>query len=232
MRTISIVSRVVCTGELNRTPCHPSMTCGPLTPRPRRNLPPESSSIDMADMASMAGVRAPSWAIPVPRWSRLVRAARKASGVKASYPHASGTHAESHAEAFGLGGEVHGLGGDVADRYRDPQRSCRHAADPKLWSRQVVAEETMRYEDGPTVEVEVLVDAAPAEVWKVVCDITVPPRFSDELMEVAWLDGATEPELGARFVGRNQHPAIGRWETVSVIAEYDPPQRMAMERGG
>ena len=84
----------------------------------------------------------------------------------------------------------------------------------------------MHYEDGPTVEVEVLVDAAPAEVWKVVCDISVPSRFSDELMEVAWLDGATEPELGARFVGRNQHPAIGRWETVSVIAEYDPPQRM------
>ena len=84
----------------------------------------------------------------------------------------------------------------------------------------------MHYEDGPTVEVEVLVDAAPAKVWKVVCDISVPPRFSDELMEVAWLDGATEPELGARFVGRNQHPAIGRWETVSVIAEYDPPQRM------
>lgn len=85
----------------------------------------------------------------------------------------------------------------------------------------------MRYEDGPTVEVEVTVDAAPEEVWKVVSDIAVPPRFSDELLSVAWLDGVTGPELGARFVGCNEHPAIGRWETMSVIAEYDPPQRIA-----
>lgn len=87
----------------------------------------------------------------------------------------------------------------------------------------------MRYEDGPTVEVEVAVDAAPEEVWAVVSDITVPTRFSDELMEVSWLDGATGPALGARFLGRSQHPAIGTWETTSVISEYDPPRRMGWD---
>ncbi|MDQ2726990.1 MAG: SRPBCC family protein [Actinomycetota bacterium] len=85
----------------------------------------------------------------------------------------------------------------------------------------------MRYEDGPTVEVEVAVDASPEKVWEAVCDISVPARFSAELIEAAWVGGATGPALGARFVGRNQHPAIGRWETTSVIAEYDPPRRLA-----
>lgn len=84
----------------------------------------------------------------------------------------------------------------------------------------------MRYQDGPTVEVEVAVAAAPEEVWAVISDISVPARFSDELLSVEWLDGATGPALGACFVGRNEHPAIGRWETRSVIAEYDPPRRM------
>ncbi|MDQ2725823.1 MAG: SRPBCC family protein [Actinomycetota bacterium] len=90
----------------------------------------------------------------------------------------------------------------------------------------------MRYEDGPTVEVEVTVDATAEEVWEVVCDISVPARFSDELVEVAWVEGATGPALGARFVGRNEHPAIGRWETTCVIAEYDPPRRMAWNVDG
>lgn len=88
-------------------------------------------------------------------------------------------------------------------------------------------EEPMRYEDGPTVEVEVVVDATPDDLWEVVNDIAVPARFSDELVEVAWMGEATGPEIGARFAGRNEHPAIGRWETTSVIVEYDRPRRMA-----
>ena len=69
-RTISIVSLVRRTGRSNRTPCHPSMTCGPLVPIPSRNRPPESAWSDIADMASTAGVRAPSCTMPVP--SRMV----------------------------------------------------------------------------------------------------------------------------------------------------------------
>jgi hypothetical protein len=90
----------------------------------------------------------------------------------------------------------------------------------------------MRYEDGPTVEVEIAVDASAEEVWELVSDIGLPVRFSEELTEVEWLEGATRPALGARFVGRNEHPAIGRWETTSVIAEFDPPRRMAWDVEG
>jgi hypothetical protein len=88
-----------------------------------------------------------------------------------------------------------------------------------------------RYADGPTVGVEAHVDAPPAAVWPHVSDIAVPARFSGELCEVEWLDGVTEPALGARFVGRNQHPAVGTWETTSTVVAWDPPRLLAWDVG-
>ena len=64
MRTISIVSRVAPIGELKRTPCQPSITCGPLVPRPSRNRPPDSDCNVIAVMASIAGVREPICTMP------------------------------------------------------------------------------------------------------------------------------------------------------------------------
>ena len=81
---ISIVSRVRCTGRSNGTPCQPSITCGPLAPIPRIIRPSDNVWTPWAVIASIAGVRAPSWAIPVASRSRSVTAAIAASGVKAS----------------------------------------------------------------------------------------------------------------------------------------------------
>ena len=39
----------------------------------------------------------------------------------------------------------------------------------------------MRFEDGPTVEVETRIDAPPERVWDLVTDIAVPARFSSEV---------------------------------------------------
>ena len=63
-------------GDPNRTPCQPSMICGPLTPRPSRKRPPDKALNDKADMASTAGVRVPIWAMPEARRSVDVRPAR------------------------------------------------------------------------------------------------------------------------------------------------------------
>ena len=68
----------------------------------------------------------------------------------------------------------------------------------------------MKYADGPTVEVETHVDAPPSVVWRLVSDITLPTRFSSELQEARWVDET-------HFVGRNQHPAIGEWETTCTV---------------
>jgi uncharacterized protein YndB with AHSA1/START domain len=88
----------------------------------------------------------------------------------------------------------------------------------------------MRYEDGPAVEVEVRIAAPPERVWPLVSDIGVPPGFSGELQETRWLD-ADGPALGARFLGRNRHPAAGEWETISTVTECRPAECFAWAVG-
>lgn len=70
-----------------------------------------------------------------------------------------------------------------------------------------------RYADKPTAEVHTWIAAAPAHVWALVSDIELMPRMSPELRSVQWLDGRSGPALGARFVGRSKHEALGEWTT-------------------
>ena len=83
-----------------------------------------------------------------------------------------------------------------------------------------------RYADRPTVAVEVLIDAGLAVVWRLVADIGLPARFSSEFQGADWLDGATGPAVGARFVGRNRHPAVGTWQTICTVTECVPESRL------
>ncbi|MFI5632588.1 SRPBCC family protein [Streptomyces sp. NPDC051664] len=84
-----------------------------------------------------------------------------------------------------------------------------------------------RYADTPTVEVQAWISAPQERVWELVSDIALMPRMSSELQSVEWLDGATGPALGARFVGRSKHEALGDWATTSHILEYQPPRVFA-----
>jgi hypothetical protein len=78
----------------------------------------------------------------------------------------------------------------------------------------------MRYADGPSVEVETLIDASLGAVWALVSDVTIPVRFSTELEEVTWLDDT-------RFTGRSRHPAIGEWSTTCTVVACDPESLFA-----
>jgi hypothetical protein len=82
----------------------------------------------------------------------------------------------------------------------------------------------LRYSDGPSVEVDIVVAASPDVVWRFVSDISLPARFSTELVGAEWLDGATGAALGARFVGHSRHAAIGEWETTSTVYECRLPE--------
>jgi uncharacterized protein YndB with AHSA1/START domain len=93
-------------------------------------------------------------------------------------------------------------------------------------------EERVRYADGPTAEAELYVAASPERVWAVLTDINLPARFSSEFQGADWLDGVTEAAVGARFVGRNIHPAAGEWETTSEIVACDRPRTFAWAVGG
>jgi Polyketide cyclase / dehydrase and lipid transport len=89
----------------------------------------------------------------------------------------------------------------------------------------------LRYRDCPSTEAEVVIAAPAAAVWALVCDIQMPARFSSEFQGGEWLDGATAPATGARFTGRNHHPAIGNWETTSTICEFQPEQLLGWAVG-
>jgi hypothetical protein len=63
--------------------------------------------------------------------------------------------------------------------------------------------------------------AAPAEkIWNLIADVRNTGRFSPEVMEAEWLDGVTEPALGARFRGHVKRNEIGPvyWTTCRVTA--------------
>ena len=79
----------------------------------------------------------------------------------------------------------------------------------------------MKYEDGPTIEVDILIDAPIERVWQLAADVNVPAQFSSEFLGAEWIDDV--PCVGARFQGRNHHAALGGWETTSFVTRYEPP---------
>ena len=78
-----------------------------------------------------------------------------------------------------------------------------------------------RYADKPTVEVQTWIDASPKRVWELVSDVTLMPTLSQELESIEWLDGATGPAVGAKFVGYSKHDALGEWSTTSHVIECE-----------
>jgi uncharacterized protein YndB with AHSA1/START domain len=84
-----------------------------------------------------------------------------------------------------------------------------------------------RYADKPNVEVQTWIAASPSRVWQVVSDVELMPTMSEELQAVEWLDGATEPSVGARFVGRSKHESLGEWATTSEVIECEPERVLA-----
>ena len=83
------------------------------------------------------------------------------------------------------------------------------------------------YADKPTVEVSTSIEAPPERVWQIVADIQLMPTMSEELQRIEWLNGASEPAAGARFVGHSKHPDFGEWATTSQVIECEPGRVLA-----
>ena len=86
----------------------------------------------------------------------------------------------------------------------------------------------MRLDDEPRIAVSTLVDATTDDLWPIVTDIALPPRWSTELDSAEWIDEG--PAVGARFVGRNR---LGdrSWEVVCTVVELDPSRRFTWSVG-
>jgi uncharacterized protein YndB with AHSA1/START domain len=68
--------------------------------------------------------------------------------------------------------------------------------------------------------VTVHMEAPPERVWELVSDVTQIGRFSPETFEAEWIEGATGPEVGARFRGhvrRNEKGPV-YWTKCTVVA--------------
>ena len=68
------------------------------------------------------------------------------------------------------------------------------------------------------------------EIWNIVADVRNTGKFSPEVMEAEWLDGATEPALGARFRGHVKRNEIGPvYWTVCRVTACDPGKEFGFE---
>lgn len=72
----------------------------------------------------------------------------------------------------------------------------------------------------------------PATIWTLLTDITLSARFSSELQDVEWLDGATEVAVGNRFSGRNRNEKLGEWVTECEVIEHEPGRRWVWQVNG
>lgn len=78
----------------------------------------------------------------------------------------------------------------------------------------------VKYADGPTTEVSVVIDASPDRVWPVVSDINTPAAFSDEFVGAEWIDAG--PSMGATFRGHNRRDDFGDWEVLCTVTACEP----------
>src|SRR3954464_12270344 len=73
--------------------------------------------------------------------------------------------------------------------------------------------------------------SAPAEqIWNLIADVRNTGKFSPEVFEAEWLDGADGPTLGARFRGHVKRNEIGPvyWTTCRVTA-CDPGREFGFD---
>src|SRR5207302_7853529 len=87
-------------------------------------------------------------------------------------------------------------------------------------------------EDSETV----VIDASPEAVYDLVAELTRMGEWSPECARVAWVDGATGPAVGARFVGHNRGGPfkLMRWSRGGHVPVADQAREFAFatEEGG
>jgi hypothetical protein len=79
-------------------------------------------------------------------------------------------------------------------------------------------------------QVRLHMKASPANVYALVADVTRTPEFSPEILSCMWLDGATEPTVGARFAAKNKVTRGPAWTNKPVVTVVDPSRAFAFAR--
>jgi len=79
-------------------------------------------------------------------------------------------------------------------------------------------------------EVRLVMAATPEAVYAAIADVTRMPEFSPEVVECRWLDGATGPEVGARFAASNRFSRGPLVRNKPVITAVEPGRRISWSR--
>jgi Polyketide cyclase / dehydrase and lipid transport len=78
-------------------------------------------------------------------------------------------------------------------------------------------------------EVSIYIQASPGRVYALVSDVTRMGEWSPETYSCAWLDGATEATVGARFKGHNRRGLL-RWSNTPEVIAADRGREFAFRR--
>jgi len=110
------------------------------------------------------------------------------------------------------------------DFHRAPRRPAREITSFDRFGRMFRhgPADQLRFTDGPGLFVEVDVAAAPSDIWPFVTDLDTPAAFSEEFVGAEWQDDARG--VGAVFIGRNHHPAVGEWTIPCFVEVCDEPR--------
>ena len=68
---------------------------------------------------------------------------------------------------------------------------------------------------------KVLVQAAPEQVFELLCDVTRMGDWSPECFRCEWLGDTVRARRGARFRGHNRR-GLMRWSTECTVTDYEP----------
>jgi hypothetical protein len=74
------------------------------------------------------------------------------------------------------------------------------------------------------------IQASPEALYDVVADVTRTPDLSPEVVACQWIDGATGPAVGARFVARNSAGRGPDWNNKPVVTVADRGREFAFAR--
>jgi uncharacterized protein YndB with AHSA1/START domain len=85
-----------------------------------------------------------------------------------------------------------------------------------------VTSTTALWGDGASI----VIAATPEAVWTLLCDIPRMGQWSPVCRRCEYLDGASSPSPGTRFVGHNRQ-AGARWSRTCVITQCDPGRTLA-----
>lgn len=78
----------------------------------------------------------------------------------------------------------------------------------------------------PTVSVSRDVNAPIEKVWSMVTDLPRMGEWSPENQGGEWVEGATGPEVGSSFKGRNKNGKRS-WSTICVVNAFEPMSKFS-----